>query len=180
MDRDGNNRVQLTKEPAYGATISPDGKWIVYMRLANNVTLWKIPIEGGEPVRLTTQIASSPEWSPDGKQLACWYQQEANGLFKLTIISPDKGAFVKSFDTDLNSPGRPRWTADGRALIVSVVRKGVGNLWEQPIDGSSPKQITNFTSELIYSFDLSRDGKQVVRSRGTTSSDVVLLTDFTL
>jgi hypothetical protein len=30
-----------------------------------------------------------------------------------------------------------------------------------------------------YSFDLSRDAKQVVLSRGTTSSDVVLFTDFT-
>ena len=178
-DRDGNNPVQLTKEPADGATISPDGKWIVYMRLANSVTLWKIPIEGGEPVRLTTQTAFSPEWSPDGKQLACWYQQEANGSYKLTIISPDNGAVVKLFDTDLNSPSRPRWTADGRALIVAVIRNGVGNLWEQPTDGSSPKQITNFSSERIYDFDISRDRKQVVLSRGTSSSDVVLITDFT-
>jgi eukaryotic-like serine/threonine-protein kinase len=179
MDRDGNNVVQVTKEPANGPAISPDGKWIAYMRQANNITVWKIPFAGGEPLRLSTHSAFSPAWSPDGKRLACWYQEEANGPFKLAIISPDDGAVLKSFDTNFNSPASPRWTADGRAVIVAVVRTGVSNLWEQPVDGSSPRQITNFTSERIYSFDLARDGKQVVLSRGTTSSDVVLITDFT-
>jgi hypothetical protein len=44
----------------------------------------------------------------------------------------------------------------------------------QPLEGGEPKQLTNFTSDLIYSFDLSRDGKQLVFSRGIRSSDVVL------
>jgi serine/threonine protein kinase len=43
-----------------------------------------------------------------------------------------------------------------------------------PSEGS-PKQITNFTSESIRSFDLSRDGKQIAVSRGTSTSDVVLV-----
>jgi hypothetical protein len=59
-----------------------------------------------------------------------------------------------------------------------VTRNGVTNLWAQPIDGSPPKQLTNFASERIFNFDFSRDGKQLALSRGTETSDVVLISNF--
>jgi Tol biopolymer transport system component len=59
-----------------------------------------------------------------------------------------------------------------------MTRNGVTNLWAQPIDGSAPTQLTNFASERIFSFDFSRDGKQVALSRGTQTSDVVLISNF--
>jgi len=37
--------------------------------------------------------------------------------------------------------------------------------------------LTDFASERIFSFDFSRDGKQVALSRGTQTGDVVLI-DF--
>jgi len=48
----------------------------------------------------------------------------------------------------------------------------------QPFDGGAPKQLTNFTSDRIFWFDFSRDGKQVALSRGTQTSDVILIRDF--
>jgi Tol biopolymer transport system component len=80
-----------------------------------------------------------------------------------------------------SSPGEEtifRWAADGRAIVYGISRNGVTNLWAQPIDGSPPKQLTNFASERIFGFDFSRDGKQVAMSRGTQTSDVVLISDF--
>ena len=44
--------------------------------------------------------------------------------------------------------------------------------------GGPPKQLTNFTADIIFAFDISRDGKQLALSRGTRSSDVVLISDF--
>jgi Tol biopolymer transport system component len=67
---------------------------------------------------------------------------------------------------------------DGQSLVYGVTKKGVTNLWVQPLDGSPPKQLTNFASEQIFGFDLSRDGKQVAMSRGTQTSDVVLISNF--
>ena len=55
---------------------------------------------------------------------------------------------------------------------------GVGNLWLQSIDGAGQKQITNFTSDLISNFAISRDGKRLAISRGNTTLDVVLIKDF--
>jgi serine/threonine protein kinase len=46
------------------------------------------------------------------------------------------------------------------------------------LDGSAPKQLTNFTSDQIAWFDLSRDGKPTLFSRGATTKDVVLISGF--
>ena len=70
------------------------------------------------------------------------------------------------------------WSPDSRAIIVTSDQRGVGNLWLQPIDGSTPKQITNFTSDLISNFAVSSDGKRLAISRGNSSLDVVLIKDF--
>lgn len=66
---------------------------------------------------------------------------------------------------------------DGRSLVY-FVRKDGGNIWSQPIDGGTPKQLTNFTGDGITSFDFSRDGKQIAFTRMTTTSDVVLISGF--
>ena len=47
-----------------------------------------------------------------------------------------------------------------------------------PIDGGAPKQLTNFTTDQIAWFDLSRDGKPTLFSRGATTKDVVLISGF--
>jgi Tol biopolymer transport system component len=45
----------------------------------------------------------------------------------------------------------------------------------QPLDGSRGKKITDFTSERIYDFHWSFDGKQLAMVRGHNESDVVLI-----
>ena len=62
--------------------------------------------------------------------------------------------------------------------LADGMLSGVTNLWIQPLDGGSPKQLTHFTSESFFSFDWSRDGKQLVYGRGMTTSDAVLISDF--
>jgi len=63
-------------------------------------------------------------------------------------------------------------------LIFLDSREGVGNLWIQPLAGGKPKPTTNFSSDRIYSFDWSTDGKQLVAARGSSSSDIVLISNF--
>ena len=55
---------------------------------------------------------------------------------------------------------------------------GISNIWSLPIDGSAPKQLTNFKTDQIFWFDFSHDGKQLALSRGTQTSDVILIRDF--
>ena len=117
--------------------------------------------------------------SRDGRQIACIYQEVVNvGPPKLAILSFADGQLMKTFVTSADIATGPRWTADGSALVYAVGRGGVSNLWAQPVDGGPPKQLTNFTAERIFGFGLSRDGRQLALSRGTWSSDVVLISDF--
>jgi Tol biopolymer transport system component len=71
-----------------------------------------------------------------------------------------------------------RWTPDGRALTYVLTAGDVSNLWNQPISGEPAKQLTRFKSNRIFSFDWSPDGQQMILSRGTVTSDVVLLSNF--
>jgi Tol biopolymer transport system component len=83
------------------------------------------------------------------------------------------GPPIKSFQ--ISNLTSFRWTADARSLVYTKNDGGVDNFWSQPIAGGMPKQITHFNNQTIESFDVSRDGKWVVMSRGTARQDVVLI-----
>lgn len=143
--------------------------------------LWKVSIDGGDPVPITDKDARSPSISPDGKQIACFYRSEPTAPYKLTVISVESGQPLKVFDVQpefsQSSNFSTRWTPDGRAISYRVTKGGVSNIWAQPVDGGAPKQLTDFTSEFIFTWDWSRDGKQLALSRGNMTSDVVLISD---
>ena len=45
------------------------------------------------------------------------------------------------------------------------------------MDGGRPVPVTQFQNDLIFSFDISPDGKTLVCERGTTAQDVILLSE---
>jgi Tol biopolymer transport system component len=76
------------------------------------------------------------------------------------------------------SPQAFRWDTDGRSLLYTKNEGGgVENIWRQPIAGGTPKEITHFSNDIIFYFDVSRDGKRLVMDRGRVISDVVLIRD---
>jgi len=159
--------------------ISPDGRWVVYMSLdKDSPRLWKTLVDGGEaPIQLTDKITSVPRVSPDGRFIACFYRAQVDTFSKLAVIPFDGGEPVKVFDkspTTIVESGI-QWTPDGRALTFIDNRDGVSNIWLQPLDGSPAKQLTNFTSETIFRFAWSPDGKMFVAERGTEIGDIVLI-----
>ncbi|MBC8029242.1 MAG: serine/threonine-protein kinase [Pyrinomonadaceae bacterium] len=176
MDSDGTNAKQITNSIAEtNPGVSPDGKWVVFQNVSDS-GLWKIPMDGGEPVQITNKLIGQSTISPDGKLIACRYREQDLSPFQLGLIDFATGQTIKTIDlppTDRNLD----WATDGRAILYVDARGGVSNVWSQPIDGSPARQLTNFKSDLIFAFDLSRDGKQMVLSRGSISSDVVLIAD---
>ena len=46
------------------------------------------------------------------------------------------------------------------------------------MNGGAPRQVTFFESGDIYAFDVARDGKRVVLSRGQSTRDAVLIKDW--
>ncbi|MFN2502450.1 MAG: DPP IV N-terminal domain-containing protein [Pyrinomonadaceae bacterium] len=183
MDPDGGNLKQLTEGPGdVFPQSSPDGRWVVFVSTRSGfVRVWKVPIDGGDPVRLTDKWTQNPTVSPDGSLIACFYREDQpNAPVKVAIIPFAGGEPVKVLDIPhtVNGPAGLRWTPDGRALRFVDTTGGVSNIWSLPLDGGPPKQLTAFEDDQIFWFDYSRDGRQLALSRGTQTSDVVLIKDF--
>jgi Tol biopolymer transport system component len=181
MAIDGGDLKQLTSGNGYEEYpfFSPDGRSIFYASYeGDHLSLFKISIDGGEPVRLTDGFLSdTPNVSPDGKTIEAYYREKAGAMLKIILLPPEGGKTTKTLDVP-QTIGNFKWMPDGRSLAYLNTEKGVSNVWSLPIDGGQPRQLTDFTSGLIYWFDLDRTGKPSLFSRGTINRDVVLITGF--
>jgi len=181
MGADGANLKQLTQgEFADGGPVcSPDGQWVVFNSWrTGQARLWKVSINGGEPAQISDQTFVATSFLPDGKLIfGTYFDAQVNPpRQRLAIVSLETGQVVKVFD----SPPRTRgWKmSDERTLLYSETKNDIENLWSLPLEGGSPTQLTRFTSEQIFDYARSRDGKQFAVVRGTASADIILIKDF--
>jgi len=141
--------------------------------------IWKVGIDGGAPVQLTNHPSQLPLISPDGKLISYYYlDEQANNQPKLAMIPFEGGESVKRIDLPRTvQPIAFAWLPDGRSIGYLDTGSGILNVWSQPIDGSAPKQLTNFKSEFLTSFAVSRDGK-IAAYRFSATRDIVLIKGF--
>ena len=180
MDIDGNNQKQITpgNQGDGNPVCSAAGGWIVFTSTRSGVpAIWKVGIDGGTPVQLTNHPSEFPTISPDGKLIAYSYIEEASQP-SLAIIAIDSGERVKT----INLPGSMQpiafaWMPDGKAIAYLDNASGILNIWSQPVDSGAPKQLTNFKSDFVNSFAISRDGT-IAAYRFTATRDIVLIKDF--
>jgi serine/threonine protein kinase len=186
MDSGGGNFQQLTNGVQDNSPVcSPDGKWVVYRALTDGqYAVWKVSIDGGTPIRLSSGLSFAPAISPDGKLVA--FRSNIPDLQSskkpwtpgfLVVVSNNGGPPLHTIEADPRGFSTVRFTPDGQALSYLVNEHGASNLWAQPLSGGAPRQLTDFKSDLIFAYAWSRDGKQLALSRGQASRDVVLLTD---
>jgi len=183
IDIDGNNLKQLTSGIVdQYPHCSPDSQWVLYTSNdSGKQTLWRVSINGGDSRPLTDYRSARAAISPDGKHIAFAYvDEERKSTEWVAAIAPVEGGKpIKTFSVQTQrSRGALHWSPNGRELTYIVTRAGVSNIWSQPIAGGPPKQLTDFTSNLIFFFDWSRDGKQLALARGSLTSDVVLIDEI--
>jgi WD40 repeat protein len=185
IDTDGGNALQLTKNasPLPGALLDA-GKSVYFTSLAGAERKnFRVSIDGGEPTPASRFSAAGAELpmmtfgaaSPDGTVVAVSYRDVEQRRFRVAVLSADGRILVRGW----NFPDKTRWSADGRAIHYTDARDGVWNIWSRPLDGRTPRQITKFTgSDQIFNFAWSRDGKRLALSRGTSTTDVVLMSNL--
>jgi len=197
-DRDGGNPRQLTSGLTQGIPIelnrlvasesnwpqfSSDGRWVFYEHFDSDSagSLWKISVDGGEPIRLSQQPTVRLAVSPDGKWIASWFRdKEPTGHWRLGILPSAGGPPAQLFDVastvQISWDAALQWTGDSSAVTYIDHRGGVENLWAQPLAGGPAKPVTDFKENRIFSFAWSHDGR-LLASRGVQTNDVVLITD---
>jgi len=187
VNREGANLRQLTSGESResDSDCSPDGRWIVYASKSSlpgkigEFKLWKIPAEGGAPVRLSDHEAQTPRFSPDGQWISYIYP-DATGKLQVAVMPADGGAPIKTFETPNSAELNVgcRWTPDGQGLVYIVKGKTFDNLWLQPLNGRAPQALTDFNSGEIYNYAFARNGRRLFLARGYSIRDVTLISDF--
>ncbi len=156
---------------------APDADSFVYttVSLEGQITIWRMPVAGGDPVKLRESPVQSEALSPDGRFVAGSYSDLSTQRQSIAVVPLDTDGPPKVFPVYLRSQGVLAFSPDGKALTYAEVRDGVGNVWSQPLGGGAPAQITRFPSDGIFAFAWSPDGTRLALARGTISTDVVLL-----
>lgn len=152
---------------------SPNVRWVYYISESG---LMRVPIDGGAAQKVIDLPMSQFDISPDGSTVAFSTVDHAAGHEqKLALVDAETGKVRQLLKSEKTAWAAVRYAPDGKALVYAFRENGVDNLWRQPLDGSPGKQLTSFTSEQIYDFHWSFDGKQLAIVRGHNDSDVVLI-----
>jgi len=150
---------------------SPDSQWVFYEQQSKaGISIWKVSINGGDPVQFTDKYARMPVVSPDGQFVACRYYIEP-GRQGIAIIPISGGSPAKLLPIPIMEEQRVQWTSGGRSLTYIDALDGTSNIWSYDLYSGSARQITDFKTEAIFAYAWS-PAKQLVYERGTKQTDV--------
>ena len=96
---------------------------------------------------------------------------------KIVVAAANRGAPLGSFNA-LYGMQSAQFTPDGKAIAFLLTRNHATNIWEQPIVGGNPIQLTKFPTGGMLAFGWSADGKRLAFSRGQHKTDVVMMSHF--
>jgi len=167
------------------ASWSPDGKWVTVAGTQGEGTrVFKIPADGGPPIRLRDTLSFTPVWSPDGRFIV-YSEQHASGSFDVKTMTPDGrpmpvpavAALGSRFPLAFGTPYR--FMPDGRTLVTLQGTAPNQNFFALDLDSGRQRQLTSFdltSGSAIQDFDISPDGRRIVFDRLRNHADIVLMT----
>ena len=176
VNSDGRFPHQLSDgEGDYSSpSFTPDG-WVVYSCVTSGQSsIWRIRAIGGRP-ELLLSGADFPIVSPDGRLLACAYNplDSVESRWQTSVIDLRTRAVIRRFGK-IPPDSWIRWTPDGTRLSYIVTRNGVSNIWTTSVVTGLETQVTRFGENQVFSFDWSKDGRDLACVRGSSVMDLVL------
>jgi Tol biopolymer transport system component/DNA-binding winged helix-turn-helix (wHTH) protein len=155
-------RVTFDDGLQFGATWSPDGRFVAYSSdRGGKFDIWVQQNSGGDAVKITKGPANNwqPDWSPDGKYIA--YRSEA-GEGGLYIVPALGGA---GLERKLASFGYyPRWSPDSSQILFQTIRFGVNcEFYIVGLDGNLPRAVQTDLTDRIMTMSAAwhPDGKRI-------------------
>jgi serine/threonine protein kinase/Tol biopolymer transport system component len=165
------------------SSYSPDGTQFAFLRVqANNkqIDLLVAQADGSKERLLASRpyldFITGTAWSADGKTIAfASPESERTIRFALWAVSVADGSVREIYSTP-GVIGRPRWLPDGSGLLAPI---GIydpvfrGQLWFISFPGGEARRLTNDLMDYQpCCLDLTQDGKTLVNTEQTTTSDL--------
>jgi Tol biopolymer transport system component len=155
---------------------SPDGRWIVTG--GSDVAgpgLFKVPLDGGSPVRLAGGQALNPVWSPDGS-LIVYAGTNMRTFAPLLAVHPD-GTSVELPQINVRRLGeRVRFLPDGKSLIYMQGLLASQDFWLLDLASMKSRPLTLLQNRAtMRTFDITSDGKQIVFDSLRENSHVIMI-----
>jgi len=164
----GGEPIRVTSDNRWinSCTWTQDGREIVFAsNRAGNLSLWRIPAQGGAPERLAAggENTAWPTISRQGNLIAYIQTQLDTNIWRFDVMSVGKGKGGAS--TKLISSTRedssPQFSPDGRRIAFSSTRSGNHEIWVCDADGSNPVQLTSFGGPHVGTPRWSPDGQEI-------------------
>ena len=147
--------------------ISADGRWI-YLSSNDPANkewssyVYKVPFEGGEPVKLTPIGPSYLHGvSPDGRQIAYCAFRDVDPAADVYVMPVNGGKEVRLTDAPGLDDG-PEYSMDGKYIWFNSVRTGRMQAWRMRTNGREQTQMTFDTDMNSWFPHISPDGRKVV------------------
>jgi Tol biopolymer transport system component len=136
----GASEPVITGHSAQMPRPGPDGRWLFYAWSATGdaLNLWRRPLDGGAPERLTTGAGEyvEPSVSRDGRRLALTARRVNRSLAAVLADGTDSQEPVPVTPA-LSGDHEPAVAATGQ-IVFTTTRNGTPNLWTtMPGDGES-------------------------------------------
>jgi TolB protein len=118
----GTPQRVTSKTPSYLHGWSPDAKFLVFagqrpINGANKFDIYKIPVEGGEEIKLTDApgVNDGPEFTPDGQYI--YFNSSRTGRMQIWRMRPDGQEQEQVTHDDFNN-WFPHISPDGKSIVI--------------------------------------------------------------
>ena len=160
------------------ASWSPDGKWIVAAGSdRDGAGLFKLPADGGAPVRIATGPFLDPVWSPRG-DLIVYGGTQVFTQMPLLAVHPD-GTPATLPEINVQRDGeRVRFRPDGTGLVYMLGSTTAGqDFWLLDLSTMQSRRLTRLSNlaAAMRTFDITPDGSRIVFDRLRENSEILLI-----
>ena len=182
--------VEVVRNVDSPVTLSPDGTRLAFIRYNPNQAADVLIVanaDGTEEEMLATRKRPEfftsivgPEWSPDGKVVACGAGSDTRGSYRgVVAVSLENGSEAEITPERWMSIGRFAWLGDASGLILPAAERGASTdkqIWCIPYPTGAPRRVTQDPSNYI-GVRLTKDSKVIATVQTSKVSNFYVVSE---
>jgi Tol biopolymer transport system component/tRNA A-37 threonylcarbamoyl transferase component Bud32 len=178
FDRSGKILGTVGERGSNSPRISPDGSRLALEFGVPNPNVWIFDLVRGLRTRLTTDVASSPVWSRDGKNIAYMIIPVSTSKARLVIRAADGSGGERLFPQEDQWESPTDWSPDGKYILYDRGEPGATDIYLMPVAADQKPVPFVATPAWERSAVFSPDGHWVAYTSRESGRDEVYIAPF--